>query len=192
MEWTRSETLGLAAAQCAQCRGLGLKPMRSGEDAACRCVYKAIFRACYARFRQCAQKERSLSKVTLEFGPKGGGRVTWGRKDEEYMADFYLVTRRTLTPAEWRVFSYHFLLGADAKLCAKKLKLNRGQFFHALYRIEALLGKVYRELSPYALYPVDEYFAGRTENDWPKPKKVVEMRPGSLHGLLKVPVKKAA
>jgi hypothetical protein len=35
-----------------------------------------------------------------------------------------------------------------------------------VYRIEAKLGKVFRELQPYSLYPIDEYFHGRTENPW--------------------------
>jgi hypothetical protein len=35
-----------------------------------------------------------------------------------------------------------------------------------VYRIEAKLGKVFRELQPYSLYPLDEYFHGRTENPW--------------------------
>jgi len=192
MEWTRTETLGLAAAKCAQCRGLGLRPTRGAAEMVCGCVNRAIFRACYARFRELAEREKSLSRVTLEFGPKGGGRITWGRKSEEYMADFYLVTKRHLKPEEWRLFSYHFLLGADGTLCARKLNMERGDFYHELYRIEALLGKVFRELAPYALYPLDEYFAGRTENDWPKPKKVFQMRPGSLHAKLRAPVRRAA
>jgi hypothetical protein len=192
MEWTRSETIGLAAVQCTTCRGIGLKPGRGAVETPCACTLRAIFRSCYTRFRQCIEKEKTLSRVTLECGSKGGGRVTWSRKDEEYIADFYLVTRRNLSASEWKLFSYHFLLGAGWRLCAKKLGLDRGQFFHQVYRLEAQLGKIYRELHPYALYPVDEYFAGRTENDWPAPGKVVRMRPGSLHQRLKVPVKKAA
>ena len=103
MEWTRSETIGLAAVKCAFCRGLGMKAGRGGAQEACDCVFRAIFRACYARFRQCAEREKTLSRVTLDCGPKGCGRVTWSRKDEEYMADFYLVTRRSLTAEEWRL-----------------------------------------------------------------------------------------
>jgi hypothetical protein len=29
-----------------------------------------------------------------------------------------------------------------------------------VYRIEQRLGRVYRELEPYALFPLDEYFGG--------------------------------
>ena len=52
-------------------------------------MLRAIFRACYARFRHCATKEKYLSKVSLDCTARGGRRV-WGRKDEEYVADFTL------------------------------------------------------------------------------------------------------
>jgi hypothetical protein len=81
-------------------------------------------------------------------------------KDEEFIADFCLVSRRALSDRDHRIFKYHFLLGADWKLCCRKLKIDRGEFFHEIYRIEQKLGKVYRELKPHALFPVDEYFNG--------------------------------
>jgi hypothetical protein len=116
----------------------------------------------------------------LEYTARGGHR-TWGRKDEEYVADFTLVSRRTLTPEEYRLFSFHFLLGADWKLCCRRLKMDRGNFFHAVYRVEQKLGKVFRELKPYALYPLDEYFHGRVEERFapdPAPTpRVTALRP---------------
>ena len=60
-----------------------------------------------------------------------------------------------------RGFKYHFLLGADWKLCTRQLKIDRGNFFHAVYRIEQKLGRVFRELEPYPLYPLEEYFHGQ-------------------------------
>ena len=38
--------------------------------------------------------------------------------------------------------------------------MDRGMFFHAIYRIEQKLGRKFRELEPYALFPLDEYFHG--------------------------------
>lgn len=100
-----------------------------------------------------------MTRVSLEHTGSGGRRrYMWSRKDEEYMADFILVSRRTLTPPEYQLFNYHFLLGADWKLCCQKLKMDRGNFFHAVYRIQQKLGRVFRELEPYSLYPLDEYF----------------------------------
>jgi len=40
------------------------------------------------------------------------------------------------------------------------MKIDRGTFFHSVYRIEQRLGRVFRELQPYGLYPLDEYFRG--------------------------------
>lgn len=116
--------------------------------------------------------------------PRGGGRrSSWGRKDEEYCADFILVTRRALTDEEYKIFSYHFLLGADWKLCTRKLNMDRGLFFHSVYRIQQKLGKVFRELEPYALYPLDEYFstvmreAVAATPAQPQTGKVIPIRP---------------
>ena len=76
------------------------------------------------------------------------------------MADFCLVSRRSLDPSEHQVFRFHFLLGADWRLCCRQLKIDRGNFFHIVYRIEQKLGHVFAELEPYPLYPLNEYFAG--------------------------------
>jgi hypothetical protein len=86
--------------------------------------------------------------------------TSWGLKDEEFIADFTLVARRYLTEEEHRLFRFHFLLGADWKLCTRKLGMDRGNFFHAVYRIEQKLGRVFRELQPYPLFPLDDYFHG--------------------------------
>jgi len=160
--WTRSETLALAAQKCSSCFGLGLRGGRSGRQTVCHCVLRAIFRACYARFRACAEAQRSqryIAHVALEARPGRQRRTSWGMKNEEYMADFCLVARRTLSEREYAIFRYHFLLGAPWKPCCEKLRLDRGNFFHAVYRIERKLGMAYRTLEPYPLFPTDEYFA---------------------------------
>src|ERR1700689_1151698 len=160
MEWTRSETLALAMHNCTQCHGCGLRLRNTGGWMPCNCVLRAMFRICYDRFRRCTEQERHVSRVSME--PAAGARrpMTFGRKDEEYMADFCLVSRRNLSEEEHLLFRYHFLLGADWTLCARKLGMSRGNFFHAVYRIEQKLGRVFRELQPYPLFPLDEYFHG--------------------------------
>lgn len=77
------------------------------------------------------------------------------------MADFVLVSKRHLDEWHYRVFNYHFLLGADWKACCRRLRLSRGNFYHAVYRIEEKLGQVFYELEPYALYPPRDYFVVR-------------------------------
>ncbi len=164
MEWNRSETLALANATCTLCHGDGLRrTIRKGDASPCNCVLRAIFRACYARFRDCVNREKQVSKVTWQFceSGRGGGVRTWGRRNEEFAADFTLVTRRVLDEFEHKIFRFHYLLGADWRLCCRQMKIDRGTFFHAIYRIQQKLGRVYRELEPYALYPLDEYFGGK-------------------------------
>jgi hypothetical protein len=85
------------------------------------------------------------------------------------MADFVLIARRELNPAEYKLFRFHFLLGAECPLCCQKLGLTRGNFFHMVYRVEQKLGKVFATLMPYPLYPLDEYYGGNT--------RMVDIRP---------------
>lgn len=163
MLWTQSETIGLAKSSCAHCHGLGLRTTeKKGKERPCNCVFRAIFRACYARFRECLEREKTLSRVSLEFYRGGKDRrYTYERKTEDYIADFCLVSRRFLDESDHKVFRFHFLLGADWKLCCRQLAMDRGSFFHAVYRIEQVLGRAFRELEPYGLFPLDEYFGRR-------------------------------
>lgn len=180
MDWNRSDTIALAFASCSQCRGLGLRGGRQENTQPCNCVLRAIFRACFARFRRIVENERSMTRISLEANPARERKSVWGRKDEEYAADFCLVSRRALNDEEYRIFKYHFLLGADWRLCCRKLNMDRGNFFHSVYRIQQKLGRVFRDLQPYALYPLDEYFHGTTKHTaaLPQPRaNVVPIRP---------------
>ena len=159
-------------------------------------MFRAIFRSCYTRFRQCASKEKYISRVSLESNPGRTRKYVWGLKDEEFTADFCLVSRRTLNAMEYRIFKYHYLLAADWKLCCRKLEMERGEFFHEVYNIQQKLGKKFRELQPHALFPVDEYFnsSGREAVAQSCLQFKVEMEeqlPRSSK-LLRFPVKRAA
>lgn len=114
------------------------------------------------------QSERHLSRVSLSV--VGGGRnrkVVYGRKDEEFCADVILIAKRILDARHMQIFNHHYLLGADWTLCVPRLNaklepgqelFNRGSFFHAAYRVEQKLGRAFREMQPYGLYPLDSYF----------------------------------
>jgi hypothetical protein len=175
MEWNRSDTLALATYHCTRCHGAGLLTGRKRKDAPCNCVLRNIFRACYARFRECAIRDKFIPHVQLSrAGSSSTRRFQFGRKDEEYMADFCLVSQRYLSTDEYRVFRCHFLLGADWRLCCRRLKIDKGLFFHTVYRIEQRLGRIFRELRPYGLYPVDEYFGGTSE--WKRERRGRKLR----------------
>jgi hypothetical protein len=124
--------------------------------------------------------------VSLESNPGRQRKSVWGLKNEEFVADFCLVSRRVLDDYQHKIFKFHYLLGADWKLVCRQMNIDRGTFFHEIYRIEEKLGRTFRELEPHALFPVDEYFGGtgkapapsvtpfpvQTEAP-PKPKKVI-------------------
>lgn len=121
-----------------------------------------------------------MSRAVLEMIPGSEHKGSWGRKQEEFIADFCLVSRRSLDENEYRLFRYHFLLGADWHLCCKKLGMDRGNFFHAVYRIQQKMGRIFRELEPYPLYPLTDYFHGPARHSGsclvPRPV-VVPIRP---------------
>jgi len=151
---------------------------RSETTHPCNCVLRAIFRTCFERFRNCVGREKHMSKVTLDPLPGKDRKGAWGRKDEEFAADFCLVSKRALTESEYDIFRSHFLLGADWKLCCRKLRMDRGNFFHSVYRIEEKLGRLFRELEPYALFPIDDYFHGPVKGVAAcQAHKVVPIRP---------------
>jgi len=102
-----------------------------------------------------------MSRVSFEHFGGRERRLMWARKDEEYVADFHLIARRVLDRFHYQVFSYHFLLGGDWRICCQRLHIDRGQFFHAVYRVQETLGRTFYELEPYGLYPPREYFAVR-------------------------------
>ncbi len=159
MQWNRSSSIGIAKVSCVFCHGNGTRISR-GREVTCHCAYRAAFRACLNRFRECTAAGARTSTVSFETYGGRIGRRTYSRKNEEYMADFCLVSRRVLNDFDYKLFRYHFLLGADWKLCCRQLHIDRGTFFHVVYSIEKQLGRAFAELKPYALYPVGEYFNG--------------------------------
>jgi hypothetical protein len=186
MEWNPSDLLSLARLSCTTCQGEGAIHQKKGKIKPCSCVLRAIFRACYARFRVAAGREKHLSKVSFEhFGGKER-RMMWARKEEEYAADFHLVSRRALDPFHYQIFTFHFLLGADWRLCCRRLQMERGRFFHAVYKVQETLGRVYYELEPYSLYPPREYFTTRLSGPprgtvaRPPPRRVAPFSPAAL------------
>lgn len=60
-------------------------------------------------------------------------------------------------------------------------------FFHGVYRIQQRLGRIFRELQPYGLFPLDEYFAGALKGTVASFARPEERPPG-----LVPPLKKAA
>ncbi|MDQ6707778.1 MAG: hypothetical protein M3Z85_17595 [Acidobacteriota bacterium] len=135
-----------------------------------------------------------MSKVTLEMCAGGkDGKRTWARRDEDYIADFCLVSKRSLDEFEYKVFRFHFLLGADWRLCCRQMKIDRGTFFHSVYRIQQRLGRIFRELQPFSLYPLDEYFGGKIRKDLPAAyTNLLSMPPRAAKNIVRPPLRRVA
>jgi hypothetical protein len=67
--------------------------------------------------------------------------------------------------------------------------MDRGNFFHAIYRIERILGRAFSEIQPYPLYPLDEYFGGTIRKD---AGRALEPVPEVTRNHLKVPLRLVA
>src|SRR4051794_32280067 len=188
MQWNRSNTVGLASAACCYCQGGGQRLVYKNSYAPCACVFRAVFRACLNRFRECAVSEGISGTVTWEFCSGRTGCRTYSRKREEYMADFCLISRRSLDDVEYRLFRYYFMLGANWRLCSRQLNIDRGRLFHAIYRIEKKLGRAFADTEPYGIYPLDEYFGGV---DRDQPVRPLTVSPQRTSKPLRVPVRRA-
>jgi len=159
-EWTRSDVIGLAKMGCSFCHGYGLLPVLRGAEAPCRCVFRAIFRICHARYRECEVMAAHTNGVGLERAGGPSGYRLYSRKRQEYTADFALVAHRSLALKEYDLFRLHFLGRDEWRACCCALGVDRGTFFHRVYSITEQLGRIFAELRPYPLYPVATYFAG--------------------------------
>jgi hypothetical protein len=102
-----------------------------------------------------------MSKVTLTLCADKDRRLTWVRKDEDYVAEFCLISGRTLDEFEIQHLSLSLPTWSRLERGCRQLKIDRGTFFHPVYRIQQKkLGRVFRELKLYGPYPLDEYFGG--------------------------------
>src|SRR5579884_653043 len=157
--WDNGETLALAESRCQFCKGLGV--VLVGEIAPvrqpCTCVLRRIFRLCYSHFQECAGLDGFPAGVSMS-GPHGSRRYSYGRKQAEFAADFCTVARRVLGPAEHRLFRRWFVYGNQ--IGAPVDQATRKRFYLAIRGIEIKLGRAFRELQPYCLFPIAEYYGG--------------------------------
>jgi hypothetical protein len=84
--------------------------------------------------------------------------AAYARPHEDFAADFSIIARRTLLPVEWNILNLHLIGGRQWREVAPMVGLDRGQFFHAVYRVQHKLGKAFRETRPYGLWPLSDYF----------------------------------
>jgi len=163
MEWTRSETIGLASLRCPQCGGIGLLRGPKGTLDACPCVFRKVFRICWNRYKfgRHEQMERGAPIVNVaRLGRRAQqqpGAFTFTL--ECYLADFVLVAKRALSADEFEFFSTAYLSGVDWTRVHEAVGMNRTHFIHVCNRVGATLGRAFSETQPFALFPLDAYFS---------------------------------
>ena len=164
--WDTGRAGVLANVHCCKCIGLGWRQGRYRPEI-CNCVWRAIFRACFGRYRgdrEAQQSARTTCALHWLGGSRGRRRWNWSRPAEEYFADFELIARRTLDETHFAVFRLHFVEGLSWRACCHELRMDRGHFFHSVYRVEQQLGKAYSATEPYPLFPTSRYF-GAVQSD---------------------------
>ncbi len=157
------EAAALAQGRCSQCGGSGLLLTKRTENpddevTPCTCVCRRIFNACWYRYQTIQESGRYESPVILS------RLLNASRPHEEYAADFVQTSRRALRelidePVLLEIFELHMVRMKAIGTCARKLRIDQQQLEYQIRRIEVYLGRVYRELEPYPLFPLYEYFA---------------------------------
>lgn len=83
-----------------------------------------------------------------------GRPQSWSNPQAEFRADFVIAAKRTLTEQEYKLFHSHFLLEFDWRVCSRWLGMDRGNFYHTVYRVTQTVGKALRERE---MFPVADY-----------------------------------
>ena len=162
MKWISSELFLLALRDCNHCGGRGCGGRKAGMPVRAGAPCEVSFAFVTARFRDCVARGKCRTQVSSIATRAAARRAAPGaaRKKSTWPISSWSAGAAS-TRSTTRSFGIYFLLGADWQLCCKRLGIDRGIFFHAVYRIEERLGKAFYETEPYALYPPNDYFVAR-------------------------------
>lgn len=148
--------LALSSPSCHNCHGVG-SYLANNHPVVCNCVLRSVFRRTLSKYR-----EFQLAVPWLRLNV-GHDATAYSFPTVEFIADFERVANATLHGLEAFVMRYHFYRGFQWRECISifthrhHVKVDRGLFFHAIYRVEQKLGRRFL-LSPGAeLYPVGKY-----------------------------------
>ena len=163
LDWAREYNM-LASHSCATCQGSGLSLSRDTASL-CACVCRRIFGAMIDRYQQyhaeANHTECSMPKAAQNSKYTSDGSRTWCRPREEYCADVWLLAKRILDAEHFKVFALHFIECREWRECSRRMHVDKGRFFHCVYRVMVQVGRAAVELRPYPLYPVDAYLGVR-------------------------------
>jgi hypothetical protein len=144
----------VARGGCDICFGFGEVRRPDWSLRVCGCAYRGILRACWDQERK-VRESLVAGSALLFIEPVAGYGWALNYKTIEYRVDFAGVIERVLPPAERLLWRLHCEEGRPWFECGPRLGMNRGNFFHALYRMQERLG---RGLLEAGLYPLAKYF----------------------------------
>jgi hypothetical protein len=150
----RGNLLINARSQCTHCGGLGKR-----RRIVCHCVERKAFHKALELYLFLREYRLRLGGV-MRLGLSPHGSLAYGMPYTEYVVDFELAAKRSLTSRQLRILSLHYIGGEPWSQCAPKVGVDKGEFFHEAYRTEQFLGHALIEADP-PLFPSSEYFAGK-------------------------------
>jgi hypothetical protein len=146
--------LAAASSECVYCQGLGVPA--KGKKGTCNCVYREIFRSCLRGYH-------NLELPPVRIAPYGestqihnmrGSRM----RGADFRADFVMLAKRTLPDELLSLFRSRFLNGEPRHIYMRRMDLDRGEYWHLVYRVSVRMGRAIADSEPYSLYPVSDYF----------------------------------
>ena len=169
------ELITLAGEDCSRCFGYGQLRVAFGVYKLCQCVLRQAFRRCLHKYLECDILRPRL-KVHVVFDV-----VSCSFPSVEYRGDFWNVCHKACMSVEQRILLREHLLNHSPytdviPLIGKAIgdpDFSRGEFFHAVYKTEARMG---RAMLDAGLYPFQNYFATKTGNLRIRPAKLASTR----------------
>lgn len=164
--WTRPMVVSLSHAMCTTCQGTGTRSGRRSR-LTCRCVLRNVFDRVRAFATNAVHQEGNISQVSYIQSAHSINRRSYGMPVSEFRADFNLVVRRAiqkrfsnkfLADLHLKIFDLHLSRGFCWYNVAQLVGLDRGNFFHCVYRIKMVAGRAFVE-GRVPLYPINEYFS---------------------------------
>jgi len=152
--WDSATLANLAVEGCKNCLGLG-RPVSQNPKLPCRCVTRRVFKRYLGRYHRLGWIHgRTFPRCT------GNGWVTWEMPGADWRADFEMVVRHAISPAgQWRtsskianavardeIFTLYHLQEQPWRTCLailaqRGIGIDRGNFFHEVYRVEEIGGQ---------------------------------------------------
>lgn len=159
----------LALISCSKCYGRGFVIGRDlATEFLCPCVARKIFHTVLARrdYFYESGKITQINYTQMEYKAYGdssnaGVYTVYGIMNLEYCIDFEILARHSLSETQFLIFKLRYLQKKNFKVCCKRARLSRGNFFHMCYIIEQKVGLAALALKPYPLFPISDYFDQR-------------------------------